>query len=121
MKTARNDLKQAQSFLKKADADKGGHRAKALEIVANAIASVNSGIEWDRTHPGSAGADDDVVNNGTVSDQPNMVEARQWLNAALDELNKATPNKGGFRETAIGQVQDAIAEVNAGIEYARTH
>ena len=50
MKAALSDLKQAQGFLKKAKADKGGHRVKAMEFTANAIAAVNRGIEWDRTH-----------------------------------------------------------------------
>lgn len=120
MKAAFNDLKQARNFLNKATPDKGGHRAKAIELTANAITAVQQGIEWDRIHPGSTGLDEDIT-TATGSDQPNMVEARKWLNMALDELNKATPNKGGYREQAIGLVQNAISEVNAGIEYANTH
>jgi hypothetical protein len=64
---------------------------------------------------------DEDITITAVSDQPNMVEARKWLNSALDELNQATPNKGGYREQAIGFVQNAISEVNAGIEFDRTH
>ena len=120
MKAALNELRQAQKSLDKATPDKGGHRAKAIELTANAIAAVKNGIEWDRTHPGSTGSDEDVTTSAEP-DQPNMVAARNSLNAALDELNKATPNKGGFREQAIGLVQNAIAEVTAGIEYANTH
>ena len=119
MKAALDDLKQARSFLNKATPDKGGHRAKAIDLTVNAMTAVKQGIEWDRTHPGSSGMDEDLI--VPVSDQPNMVEARKWLNTAFDELNKATPNKGGYREQAIGLVQNAISEVNAGIEYGNSH
>ena len=37
------------------------------------------------------------------------------------ELAKATPNKGGHRERALGLVDQAIAEVRAGIAFAATH
>ena len=50
-----------------------------------------------------------------------MVAARDELKSALNNLNKAAPNKGGYREQAIGLVQSAIDEVNAGIEYDRNH
>lgn len=120
MKAALSDLKQAQGFLKKAKADKGGHRVKAMELTANAITAVNQGIEWDRTHPGSSG-NEDIADAPLPSDQPNMVAARDELKSALNNLNKATPNKGGYREQAIGFVQSAIDEVNAGIEYDRNH
>jgi hypothetical protein len=50
--------------------------------------------------------------------QPNMQAALGSLQAARAELLKATPNKGGHRERAIGFVDQAIAETRAGISYA---
>lgn len=50
--------------------------------------------------------------------QPNMQAALGSLQAARAELVKATPNKGGHRERAIGFVDSAIAETKAGISYA---
>ena len=50
--------------------------------------------------------------------QPNMQAALGSLQAARAELVKATPNKGGHRERAIGFVDQAIAETRAGIAYA---
>ncbi len=50
--------------------------------------------------------------------QPNMQAALGSLQAARAELQKATPNKGGHRERAIGFVDQAIAETRAGIGYA---
>lgn len=50
--------------------------------------------------------------------QPNMQAALGSLQAARAELVKATANKGGHRERAIGFVDSAIAETRAGIAYA---
>ena len=50
--------------------------------------------------------------------QPNMQAALGALQAARADLVKATPNKGGHRERAIGFVDSAIAETKAGIGYA---
>ena len=50
--------------------------------------------------------------------QPNMVNALGSLQAARAELLKATPNKGGHREKALGLVDSAIEQVRAGISYA---
>ena len=58
---------------------------------------------------------------GAVPDQPNMQAARSSLQTARAELQKATPDKGGHRVNAIGLVNSAIAEVNAGIAFDRRH
>ena len=34
----------------KAEADKGGHRVKALELVNQALAEVKAGVEFDNKH-----------------------------------------------------------------------
>jgi hypothetical protein len=56
-----------------------------------------------------------------LPDQPFMKAARGDLNTARSELQKATPDKGGHRVKAIGLVNSAIAEVNAGIAFDRRH
>lgn len=48
MHAALQSLKDAERHLEKATTDKGGHRAKALELVRGAIAQVNRGIAYDR-------------------------------------------------------------------------
>jgi hypothetical protein len=62
-----------------------------------------------------------VAMAGAVPDQPNMQAARGNLITARNELQKATPDKGGHRVNAIGLVNSAIAEVNLGIDYDRRH
>src|SRR3989440_8617851 len=56
-----------------------------------------------------------------VPDQPFMRAARADLGTAKRELQKATPDKGGHRVKAIALVNNAIAEVDAGIAYDRRH
>jgi hypothetical protein len=58
---------------------------------------------------------------GAAPDQPNMKAARGHLQTAKAELQKATANKGGHRMNAIGLINSAIAEVNAGIAFDRRH
>ena len=57
----------------------------------------------------------------TGSGQPHMNAALDELRSARQELDAAVADKGGHRAKAIGLVDEAIAEVEAGIDYARTH
>jgi hypothetical protein len=53
--------------------------------------------------------------------QDHMVKAHGYLRQAKEQLEAAVADKGGHREKAIADVNDAMAEVDAGMEYARTH
>ena len=57
----------------------------------------------------------------TPPDQPFMMAARADLNKAKNQLQLALHDKGGHRAKAVGLVNSAIAEVNAGIAYDRRH
>ena len=50
MQAAIEALRTAQRELQAATTDKGGHRAKALGLVNNAISEVEKGIAFDRKH-----------------------------------------------------------------------
>ncbi len=50
MQAALEHLRAAKGELERADADKGGHRAKAIQLVNDAIAQVEHGIGFDRRH-----------------------------------------------------------------------
>ncbi len=58
---------------------------------------------------------------GAAPDQPFMRAARADLGTAKRELQKANPDKGGHRVKAIALVNNAIAEVDAGIAWDRRH
>lgn len=53
--------------------------------------------------------------------QPHMEASIALLQNARSELNAATPNKGGHRERALALIDQATAEVRAGITFAATH
>jgi hypothetical protein len=53
-----------------------------------------------------------------IGAQPHMGEAIALLQSARAELVKATPNKGGHRERALGLIDQAIGEVQAGMNFA---
>lgn len=50
MQAALEHLRAARAELDKADADKGGHRLKAISLVNDAIAQVEKGVGFDRHH-----------------------------------------------------------------------
>jgi hypothetical protein len=50
MRAALDMLEKAHAELKAATADKGGHRVKAMELTAAAIAETKAGIEYDNKH-----------------------------------------------------------------------
>jgi hypothetical protein len=52
-----------------------------------------------------------------IGAQPHMSETVTLLQSARAELAQATPNKGGHRERALGLIDQAIAEVRAGIAF----
>jgi hypothetical protein len=66
-----------------------------------------------------------VVANSTMhvarADQPDMTDARSKLQDARAALNAAADDHGGHRVKALGLVDQALVEVNAGIEFAREH
>ncbi len=50
MEKARTALQNAMANLRKASDDKGGYKKQAIAMTTNAINSVNSGIQYDRSH-----------------------------------------------------------------------
>jgi hypothetical protein len=53
--------------------------------------------------------------------QEHMIHARDALADALKSLNVADDNKGGHRVNAIHLIEQAVAEINAGIAFAAEH
>lgn len=54
-----------------------------------------------------------------TADQPHMQNAKAALYNARAELQMAADDKGGHKARALGLVNDAISEVQLGIDYAR--
>ena len=53
--------------------------------------------------------------------QPEMTAALEHLREAKRNLESASHDKGGHRAKAIGHVNEAIREVEAGIQFDNTH
>lgn len=53
--------------------------------------------------------------------EPHMAAALEHLRQAEEELEKATPNKGGHREKAMELTHQAQSQVEQGIQYYREH
>lgn len=51
MQAALRALRNARQQLDTAEPDKGGHRAKAIQLVNDAIGEVQAGIQFDNRHP----------------------------------------------------------------------
>lgn len=62
-----------------------------------------------------------ISTTGAEAYQGNMERALSSLYDALASLREATPNKGGHKETAVQLIQQAIGEVQAGIQFADEH
>jgi hypothetical protein len=58
---------------------------------------------------------------GAAPDQPFMRAAKADLQTARNELQRATPDKGGHRVKAIALTNEALGQVNAGIAFDRRH
>ena len=62
-----------------------------------------------------------TITGAALAAQGHMEAALSALNTARTHLQEASPDKGGHREKAIDHVNQAIAQVQAGIQYAATH
>jgi hypothetical protein len=69
----------------------------------------------------AAGSIATLVSSPATAEQGNMDAALRQLQNALDSLHRATPNTGGHKERAAELVMQAMAEVQAGIDYAAEH
>jgi hypothetical protein len=121
-------LERAQHALQMATPNKGGHREKALEIVAVASSEVQAGIEYANAHPTEVGTyeppsplepvDEEVKG---AKNQQNMAAAMVELREAHKQLSEAKGDKGGHRVKALQMIKDAEKQVREGIKFANHH
>ncbi len=62
-----------------------------------------------------------ILTGTAIADQGHMNSAANHLQMAIDQLNQATPNKGGHRERALGLARQALDQVEEGITWADTN
>ena len=73
-------------------------------VVGIATAAIGLGMGWG-------------IASAQVQRQPHMENALGFLQSARNALQNATADKGGHRQRAIAQVDQAIAETRAGIAF----
>ena len=113
---ARADLNIAKRELMVAEHNKGGHRAKAIELINSAIVEINKGITYARKHNHAEATKlNEVFASAPEPDQPHMQAALDSLKSARGKLVNANNDKGGHRANALRLINQAIDEVNAGI------
>jgi hypothetical protein len=128
MQAALDALNKAQSETQAAEANKGGHREKALERIREAIDAVNAGMAYASSHANEAGEPegpaapepvDEEVKGG--ENQPHMASAIVALREARKQLKEAKHDKGGSRHRAIEATNAAIQQLREGIRFANHH
>lgn len=62
-----------------------------------------------------------MLTSWAVAAQPKMEAAMVLLRDARAALREATADKGGHRQKALDLIEEAMKQVQAGIEYGRTH
>jgi len=87
--------------------------AGAATLVLIALPTISPAIR--------GGQNPDQVARENAGREPHMAAALEHLHQAQEELQKASPNKGGHREKAIELTRQAISQVEEGIQYFNTH
>jgi hypothetical protein len=128
MQAALTALNTALTEATAAEANKGGHREKAIEQINAAIEATNAGIQYAASHANEAGAeegpaapepvDEEVKGSGS---QPHMANAVVALREARKQLKEAKHDKGGFRGKAMEHTNHAIEQLHEGIRFADHH
>jgi hypothetical protein len=114
-------LQAAQRQLQQAEPWFGGHREKAIPLVGKATDDVQAGIsEYVAKHPSAVRNE---INPDTIQVQAghHFGEAMRLTQQAQAELNKASHIFYGKREEALTQVNAALAEMQAGVDYYKAH
>lgn len=93
-------------------------------FLALLVAAVGAGTVFAKSSPGPAatppkGTTAKASPKASPHAQPHMDAALSDLHHALSELNDSNPDKGGHRNKAISDVQDAIQQTKAGEQAAQ--
>jgi hypothetical protein len=127
IREAQQDLQQARNALSQAAPQFAGHREKALEHVNAALQEINQALQYAAQQgQGTTNPYNTANNQGYVqpmssvnnSNYPNMAEAQRALDAARNALQQASNQFGGHKQNALQHVDQALQEINLGIQAA---
>jgi len=101
----------AKGDLEKAGDKWGGHRVKAIGIIDQALRAVGQPPVASRNEMKSGNTDEPALMNSGISK----------LNTAKSEFEKSGNQWGGRRAKAVSLIDEALKELQVGIEYAKSH
>jgi hypothetical protein len=125
MQAALGALQRADASLQRATPNKGGHRERAIQLVRQAMGAVDAGMRYAAAHANEVGVaqgpprPEPVDQNVPGAErQPNMAQAVVELREARRELWQSRADKGGYRIQALNLIEQALVQVQEGIQFA---
>jgi len=104
-------MRVAKGYLEKAGDKWGGYRVKGIAAIDRAFKVLGVSPESTPQEMESGNVDEPgMMNNGIAS-----------LQAALDEFAKAGSNWGGRKERGVALINQALQDLQTGIDWARQH
>jgi hypothetical protein len=101
----------ARASLEKAGSKWGGHKQTAIKLIDQALAALG------QTQP----PDNGEVKSTPADESPAMQAALTQLTAAQTDFQNAKNPWAGRRDQALALVKQALSEVQAGIDYSKSH
>lgn len=114
---ALHELREARSVLKKAPHNFGGHRAKALVAINDAIRQLDLALL--ASGDNIKGIDHDKDRYKKYRNHPRLRHALHELREAHAELKNAAHNFGGHRKRALRDVNTAIVQLELALKHAQ--
>ncbi len=104
-------LASAKSSLEKAGDRWGGHRVKAIHLIDEALNAVGQPQAHNPNEMKSGPQDEPAALESGISS----------LNTAKSDFERSGNQWGGRREKALAHINQALSELQIGIEYAKSH
>jgi hypothetical protein len=101
----------AKSALEKAGDKWGGHRVKAIHQIDEALRALGQTPAVSPTE----------MKSGNTDEPAQMQSGIRQLNTAKSDLERAGNQWGGRKAKAMSYIDDALRELQVGIEYAKAH
>jgi hypothetical protein len=102
-------LQSAMSSLEKAGDKWGGHRVKAMQLIDRALQQCGQ-------PPTKVAAE-----SGNTDEPEALQSGIEALNNAQSDFEKAGSQWGGRKAKAMSLIDDALQELQTGVEYAKSH
>jgi len=126
IREAQQALQQARNELSQAAPQFAGHREKALEHVNLAMQELNQALQFvaqqGTSNPYNTANDQGyvqpVASSANNTNYPRMTEAQRALEQARNALQQASNQFGGHKQNAMQQINEALQEINLGIQAA---